>query len=172
VAVRQVSREGVEVIRFSPAFMVVLPLIALYLQTTLPVRFPRLALFDLPLLVTVFFAVSRRTQVAGTVTGCIIGLLQDAYTHQPLGIFGIAKSVVGFAASSIGAKVDVENPASRLILTFCFVLLHGAVYFWIGRGLAELPLIWSWWQQLGTAFLNSLVAVVLFHFLDKFKRRR
>jgi len=172
VAVRQVSREGIEVFQFHPVVVVLVPLIALYLQNTLPVRFPRFALFDLPLLVTVFFAVARRNQISGTVTGCLIGLVQDSFTHQPLGLFGIAKSVVGFAASSIGAKVDVENPGSRLILMFCFALLHNAVYMWVARGLAQLPLPWNWGERLGSALLNALVSIVLFHYLDKLKRRR
>ena len=172
MAVRQISREGVEVVRFHPVVVVVVSLLALWVQTTLPVRFPRFELFDLPLLVTIFFALARRTKVAGTVTGCIIGLAQDAFTHHPLGLFGIAKSAVGFAASSIGVKMDVENPASRLILTFIFALLHGIVFQWVGRGLVQLPVQWNAWQQLGSAMLNALLAVFLFHLLDRFKRSR
>ena len=172
LAVRTISREGVEVIRFNPVAMVMVLLLSLWLQTTLPVRFPRMAYFDLPLLATIFFSVARRNQIAGTVTGCLMGLLQDAFTHQPLGLFGIAKSVVGYAASSIGVKVDVENPASRLILTFGFGLLHGVIVQWVGRGLAQLPLHWGWSEEFGSALVNAMLAVVLFHFLDKLKQRR
>ena len=54
-------------------------------------RFHFFSLFDLPLLVVIFFAVARRSQVAGLVTGSVIGLLQDALTHQHIGIAGIAE---------------------------------------------------------------------------------
>lgn len=165
------SREGIEVHRFSLAVGIAVPVLALYLQASLPLRLSWFSLLDLPLLVTVFFAVARRNQILGTLTGTAIGLFQDALTSQPLGIFGIAKGVVGYAASSIGVKVDVENPGSRLIMVFGFYLLHRGIYQLVGRNMALLPLPWSWAHELGAALINALVAVITFHLLDKTKQR-
>ena len=107
------SREQFEVYRFSWLATVLVPLVALLLQAYLPLRIPFFDVFDLPLLVTIYFAVARRSQVSGMATGCIIGLIQDSLTHRPLGLYGIAKTAVGYAASSVGLRNDVDNPGSR-----------------------------------------------------------
>ncbi|HSB74976.1 MAG TPA: rod shape-determining protein MreD, partial [Terriglobales bacterium] len=99
------SREQIEVHRFSLPAAIFIPLLALFLQAYLPLRLHFFELFDLPLLVTIFLSVSRRNPATGLLTGCIIGLLQDSLTHQPIGIYGIAKTVVGYGASSLGVKL-------------------------------------------------------------------
>ena len=172
MARRSITREGIEVHRFSWVTTIAVPLLALFLQSTLPKQFPFFSIFDLPLLVTIFFAVARRNPIVGTLTGSLIGLFQDALTHQPLGLFGMAKTVVGYAASSIGVKVDVENPGSRLIMTFAFYLLQRGVYQLVAERMAQLPLDWRWGHELGAALANAMVAVVLFTLLDKTKQRK
>ena len=94
------SQDQIEVYRFSVGFTIVVPLIAVFLQAFIPLKVQFFSIFDLPLLVVIFFAVARRSQVAGLLTGSIIGLLQDSLTHQPIGVYGIAKTVVGYGASS------------------------------------------------------------------------
>jgi len=163
--------ERIEVYHFSLWVTVLVPLFALVLQAFLPIRLHFFSIFDLPLLVTIFFAVARRSQISGLMTGAIIGLLQDSLTHQPLGVYGISKSVVGYAASSVGAKIDVENPGSRLLLTFCFYILHQLIFFAVARGLVGTNLQWIWMHEIRGAIANSIVAVVLFYVLDRFKHQ-
>ena len=170
-AVVSTSREKFEVYRFSLWAAVLVPLGALVAQSFLPARFPFFALFDLPLLVTVFFAVARRSPATGLLTGATLGLMQDALAHQPIGIFGIAKTVVGYAASSLGARIDVEHPFSRFGLTFGFYLAHQAVYALVTRGLIGETMAWRWGHMLVAAFANAAVAVPLFALLDRFKQR-
>ena len=171
-AQRTLSREGIEVFRFSPVAAVLIPLLALFLQASLPLRFPFFAIFNLPLLVTIFFAVARRSPIAGTITGCLIGLAQDTltYQHQPIGLFGISNSVVGYLASSIGVKVDVENPGSRLLMTFGFYLLNRGIYQAV-RNMARQPLDFNWGHELGAALVNAVLAVGFFMLLDRYKQR-
>ena len=109
------SGEQVEVYRFSIPVTIGVPLVALFLQAWLPLHIHFFSVFDLPLLVTIFFAMARRSQVAGLLTGGIIGLLQDSLTHQPIGVYGIAKTIVGYGASSLGIKLDVENAGARFL---------------------------------------------------------
>ncbi len=165
------SREQVEVYRFSAAATIVISLIAVFLQAFIPLRLHFFSIFDLPLLVVIFFAVARRSQVSGMLTGAIIGLLQDSLTHQPIGIYGIAMTVVGHGASSLGVKIDVENAGSRFLVTLFFYIVHEVVYFTVARGLVGLTLQWSWPHELGSALANAIVAVPLFALLDKFKQR-
>jgi rod shape-determining protein MreD len=157
------SREQIEVYRFSWVATILIPAAAFLLQWSLPVRMPFFAVFDLPLLLTIFFAVARRNQVSGMMTGAVLGIIQDSLTHQPIGLYGIAKTVVGYASSSLGVRLDVENPGSRLLMTFGF--------FTVARGLVDLPMEWRWGHALGAALANSLLAVVLFTILDRFKAR-
>src|SRR5208337_3034647 len=112
------SREQAEVYRFSWLVSLSLPLLLVGLQALVPVRLHFFRIFDFGLLLTIFFAVSRRSQVSGLLTGAAIGLLQDCLTHTPFGVFGIAKTLVGYGASSIGIRIDVENPGSRFLLAF------------------------------------------------------
>jgi rod shape-determining protein MreD len=174
VPITYTSGEQVEVYRFSIPVTVGVPLLALFAQAFLPLRFPRFAVyFDLPLLVTIFFAMARRNPIAGLFTGAAIGLAQDmlmAGTH-PIGIYGIAKTVVGYGASSLGVKLDVENAGARFLVTLGFYFIHSAVYFTVARGLVNMTQNWSWLHGILAGLANATLGVVLFFLLDKFKQR-
>jgi rod shape-determining protein MreD len=171
VPVTYTSGDQVEVYRFNWAVALGVPLIAVFLQAFLPLRFHFFSTFDLALLVTIFFAVARRDPVSGLITGALIGLLQDSLTHHPIGLYGIAKTVVGYGASSLGAKIDAENMGARFLLTLFFYIVHEIVYFAVARGMVSLTLEWSWPHELGRALANALLAIALFAILDRFKRR-
>lgn len=164
------SREEIEVHKFSLLATIGIPLLAIFCQAYLPSHISFLKLFDIPLIVTVFFAVSRRNQLAGMFTGCAIGLAQDALTHLPIGIYGISKTIVGYAASSIGVKVDVDNPGSRFLMMFFFTFLHDGVYAILSRQLLHLPTDWRFLHELSVALANSILAVLLFTVMDRAKQ--
>jgi rod shape-determining protein MreD len=165
------SRRELEQHSFPPAVAILVPLSAIVLQALLPRPFPKLSILDLPLIVTVFFAVSRRNPVAGTLTGASIGLLQDALTNQPIGVNGMAKSVIGYIAASIGVQVDVENMTTRILINFVFFLLNSFLLFLINRrllGLTEVHI--QWVHELIRAGINTALALPVFFLLDHTKR--
>lgn len=172
VPITYTSGEQVEVYRFSIPVTIGVPLLALFLQAFIPLRFPRFAVyFDLPLLVTIFFAMARRSPIAGLFTGAFIGLAQDMLGHNPIGIYGIAKTVVGYGASSLGVKLDVENAGARLLVTLGFYLVHSAVYFTVARALVNMTQHWNWVSGIVAGFANAVLGVMLYWVLDKFKQR-
>jgi rod shape-determining protein MreD len=171
VPITYTSGDQVEVYRFSLPVALLVPLAAIFLQVFLPLRLRFFSIFDLPLLVTIFFAVARRSQVAGLLTGALIGLVQDSLTHQPIGVYGIAKTVVGYGASSLGAKLDVENLGARFLVTLFFSVVHEVVYFVVARGLVGLTLAWSWSHELSSALANALLAAPIYFLLDRLKQR-
>ena len=165
------SREEIEVHKFSAFATIGIPLLAIFFQSYVPATLHFLQIFDIPLIVTVFFAVARRNPIAGTLTGCVIGLVQDGLTGLPLGMFGIAKSIIGYMASSIGMKIDVDNPGSRFLITFGFTLAHNLVYFLVGTYMVRIATEWHTTHELGRALANALLAVVLFAVMDRAKKR-
>ena len=166
------SGEQVEVYRFSIPVTIGVPLLALFVQAFIPLRFPRFAVYvDLPLLVTIFFAMARRSPAAGLFTGAIIGLAQDMLGHNKIGLYGIAKTIVGYGASSLGVKLDVENAGARFLVTLGFYLVHSAVYFTVARGMVNMTQTWSWWHGILAGLANAVLGVMLYFVLDRFKQR-
>jgi rod shape-determining protein MreD len=156
---------------FPLALYVVIPAVALVLQSLVSLHFPPFAMLDLPLIVVIYFAMTRRSPAASTIGGAVMGIAQDALTRQPLGVFGIAKAVIGYVAGSLGVRIDTDNHGTRLLLTFFFVLLHNAIDWVLVRHLLAEPMVWIWWRELLRAVINSLVAVVIFALLDRARSR-
>ncbi|HEX5236026.1 MAG TPA: rod shape-determining protein MreD [Silvibacterium sp.] len=165
------TRREVETQSFPLAVYIVVPLLALGLQSFVSLHFSNFVIFDLPLLVVIYFAMTLRTPVAATFGGAFLGLAQDALTHQPLGVFGIAKAFIGYLAASLGVRIDTENLGTRLVLTFVFVLLNDAIDWVLMRHMLGEPLPWGWLHQLSRAIVNTLFAIIFFALLDRLKSR-
>ncbi len=164
------SRRELDEHSFHPAVTVLVPIAFILLQALLPKPFPKLAILDLPLIATIFFAVSRRSPIAGTITGTVIGLLQDALTNQPLGVNGMAKAVIGYLAASIGFRVDVESVTTRAAMAFGFCLLQSVLLYLIERrllGMHGIQVLWL--HELLRAVVNTVVAIPVFYVLDRTK---
>ena len=165
------SRRELDQYRFHPAVTLLAPLACVLLQVELPKLWPYFAILDLPLIAVIFFAVARRSPIAGTFTGAAIGLLQDALSNQPIGVNGMAKCVIGYAAASIGVKVDVENIGTRALMNFGFSLLQSVLLFLIQRRLLGLPdahLLWV--HELIRAAVDMAISLPVFLLLDRGKR--
>jgi rod shape-determining protein MreD len=164
-------RRDLEIRRYPLLVYALVPLAALVLQAWLPRVLGRYAWFDLPLVITVYFALGRRSPIQGTIMGAAMGLFEDALSNHAIGVNGIAKTVVGFLAASVGVRIDVENHTIRLILNFLLSLLSSAIFVFIYRILLGLDLQWSWITELLKAVGNSIIALVLFPLLDRLQIR-
>ena len=167
------SRRELEQYHFHPAVTLLAPLICVLVGAILPRVWPRLEILDLPLIATVFFAVSRRSPVAGAVTGTLIGLVQDSLTDQPFGVYGIAKAIIGYIGASVSFAVDVENILNRLLINFLASLLQSVILYVIRRrllgiGTEHLQPVYA----LARAGANTAVALPIFMLLDRFKQIR
>jgi rod shape-determining protein MreD len=160
-------RRDMEIRRYPILVYGLVPLAALVLQAWLPRALGAYAWFDLPLIVTVYFALGRRSPIQGTLMGAAIGLFEDALTHHAIGVNGIAKTAAGFLAASVGVRIDVENHTIRLALNFLLSLLSSVLVVFVSRFLLGLDLEWQWLTVLYTAIGNSVVAVLLFPLLDR-----
>ena len=165
-------RRDLQIRRYPLLVYTLVPLAALVLQAWLPRVAGRYAWFDLPLVVTVYFALGRRSPIQGTLMGAALGLFEDALSGHAIGVNGIAKTVVGFLAASVGVRIDVEDHTIRLILNFLLSLLSSAIFVFVYRILLGLDLEWRWFTELLTAVGNSVIAVVLFPLLDRLQDQR
>jgi rod shape-determining protein MreD len=165
------SRRDLEIHRYPAPLYVIAPVIALVVQALMPRVLGRFAYFDLPLVVTVYFALGRRSPIQGMFMGGFLGVFEDALTHHAIGINGIAKTVAGYLAASVGIRIDVQNTAIRLALNFVLSLLCSGIVVFVHRVLLGLELHWNWLAMLFEAIGNSIVALFVFPLLDRFQIR-
>src|ERR1035438_8550899 len=168
-----VDRDLVAVYEFSWPAIIFIPLVAVLIQIFVLGKIPFLAAISLPFMVTIFFAVARRNPISGCLTGCAIGLMQDLFAgpSHPLGMYGIALTIIGYLASSLGLKIDVENPGSRFIITYLFFVAHQGIYYGVAHGLLGQVQQWSWSHVAISALANAVIGIFVFKFLDRFKQR-
>jgi rod shape-determining protein MreD len=157
--------------QFRAWVLILVPFGALVFQAYVPLFYPPLAYLDLTLLVTIYFAMMRHSPVNGIIVGCSMGLAQDALAHNPLGMYGIAKTLVGFFAASIGVRIDVSQPFVRLLACVTFYMFHQFLFWLISRALLEKLIDFDWRQTLILSGFNAVVGLALFHFLDKLKEK-
>lgn len=165
------SQANIEVHKFYSGTILLTAFLSLVLQAFLHKYGRWSELLDLPLLVTIYFGVSRRNPVTGMLLGAAIGLLQDALGHDsPIGMYGIAKTCVGYVASSVGARIDTEHPVSRFGLVFLLFHFHQAVLAITQRMLLNRPAAFFTPRLLLDSLVSAAVAVVLFALLDRLRR--
>src|SRR5205085_1088881 len=121
--------------------------------------FQFLTYLDLPLLVTVYFALMRRSAIAGTFLGAFIGLAQDSLSKNPLGMYGIVKTLVGYFAASVGLRFDVDHPFIRLLLGFFFFFFHQFFSWVLARALLGQQVDFDLQRTLVVGILNAFVAL-------------
>src|ERR1700722_13481671 len=162
--------QHIEVHKFHAGVVTGSVVLALVIEAFLLVHFRSADLLELPLLVTIYFGLSRRNPSAGLLLGMVIGLAQDSLSHTPIGLYGIAKTVVGFVASSIGARIDVEHPISRFALTLVFFHLHNVVFVLTKRLVLAQHEPFMTTKLVFASLVNAGVAVILFPLLDRFRK--
>jgi rod shape-determining protein MreD len=166
----RMAESHIEVHKFRGGSILISMILALLLQAFLPVYIPKANILDLPLLITIYFGLSRRNPSTGLLLGTIIGLLQDSLSKTPLGLFGIAKTIIGYLASSIGARLDTEHPLARLALTAAFFVVHQGIVVLIQKLLLAQPQPLFTTRLLIACLVNSLLGVLLYHLLDRFRK--
>lgn len=168
----RMGESHIEVHKFRAGAIVIATLLALVIQAWFPLHVAKAAMLDLPLLVTIYFGLSRRNPSTGLLLGMVIGLLQDSLSGPtvPLGLYGIAKTIIGYLASSIGARLDTEHPAARFALTAVFFVAHQGLITLTRRILLAQPESWFNMHLALGALVNGVVAVFLFLLLDRLRR--
>lgn len=166
------SRRDLEIHTYPLFLYLVVTVLALVLQVMLPRLVGENHIwFDIPLVITVYFALGRRSPIQGMIIGGFLGIAQDAMTSHAIGINGVAKTLAGYLAASVGVRIDVQNAIVRVLLIFTLSLLASATYIFIYRGLLGIEFELNWMSSLFQAIGNSIIAILLFPLLDRFQVR-
>lgn len=155
--------------RLRPWVAIAVVIGALLLQAYLPQFLSYANLIDLPLLVTVYLALLRRSPIGGLSIGVAVGLAQDSLSLGPIGLYGILKTIVGYICSSLTLVIAVESLVTRVVLVWAFYLMHQGLFWVMQRVLLVYAVEFAWQRTLLLAFINAAVALVLFRFLDRFR---
>jgi rod shape-determining protein MreD len=140
--------------------------IALALQTTLAGLVIRgTAALDLVLIVVVYIALTSGP-VTGLLAGTVGGLVQDALSSGIIGIGGLAKTVVGFAAGVVGTQFIVTAPLPRFLVYVAGTVLHAALFMGLYTllDLRQFPSPYA--AVAGQAIGNGFLGVVGFQVIE------
>lgn len=170
MSARSYSEPHIEVHKFYAGAVIGVAFLALVSQAFLNEYSGKGEFLELPLLVTLYFGLSRRNPSTGLLLGMMIGILQDAVSHKPIGLYGIAKTLVGYLASTVGARIDVEHPVSRFTFTLVFFHFHQVVLATTQRVLLARPVTFFSMKLLLASVVNAIVAVFLFPLLDRLRK--
>lgn len=159
-----------EVYRFSLVAVSIATFLALALQSYLPLYLPSVNLVDLPLLIVIYIALTRRDPVAALLAGAIIGMAQDSLTRGPIGLLGAVKTVVGYVTSAASEHLDTESSGIRFV-TICITSgLHFVLFYLLGAILLGQLIDWNIDERLAGIVVNALVGVIIFKVLDRFRK--
>ena len=81
------------------------------------------------------------------------------------------KTVAGYLAASMGARVDVDNHLIRVVLTLVLSLLSSVIFLFVARFMLGLEFEYRWIAEVIKAVANAAIALVLFPMLDRMQVR-
>lgn len=122
---------------------------------------------DLLLIVLIWLG-QREGQFVGTIGGFFIGLIQDIFETQFLGLSSLCKSIAGFIAGRM--KTKEREPNLINIGTFIFIigLLHNIIYYSIrllGSGYGFLIILFRF--ILPETFYTLVFGLIIFSLLPQ-----
>jgi rod shape-determining protein MreD len=159
----------VEAFRVRSATLWATILVALLLQTFLPLKIPLAGLMDFPLLVTVYFTLVRQNKIFGIALGTGLGLMQDALSHGYVGMFGMAKALVGYLAAFAAIRFNVESLFARSVVTASLILLHNLCMAGLQHALLDSPPAFMALDLASAVLVNVALSLIVFPVLDRFR---
>jgi rod shape-determining protein MreD len=161
--------------RFHFVNLAIITLFAILSRVYLQRLIPNTSFLELPLLLTIYFSLSRRSPVASLLFGMVVGLIEDSlapYRLNPIGMNGLCKTLVGYFAASVSLRFDVEHVLLRFVLSFLFYFFNTFLYWVMRRAMLAQNVPFDVMDTLIYGALNAAVAVPLFLMLDRLKLSR
>jgi rod shape-determining protein MreD len=140
--------------------------LAVALQTTLARFFVRGAVAVDLVVVAVVYVALVAGPVTGLLAGAAAGLAQDMLVGTMVGVGGLAKTVIGFVAGSIGTQFIVAQPLSRFVVFFVATVAHAVVFMGLYAVLNLRQFGPPYAAVLGQAVGNAVIGVVAFQLAE------
>ena len=120
--------------RFQVVALVAITLIAIIGKFYLPRLVPHTEWLELPLLLTIYFGLMRRSQMQRCSSERSSDWRRIRFHRpiSPIGMYGITKTLVGYFAASVSLRFECRNSGIRVDLCFFFYFFH-AFFYWIMR---------------------------------------
>lgn len=157
--------------RYSWVVVALFLLVSVFVQAKLPLWVPFLSRLDLPLIIVIYFGLSQREPIRGLGIGMVAGLLQDGLSHGPLGMNGLTKTVIGFLASSVSGRVEVDFAPLRIAALLSFSVLNLLAFVILEKLFYADRFSWSNFHFLHSPLLNAAVGFPIFLLADRFRRK-
>lgn len=130
---------------------------------------------DFPLLIVAYLSVFNGP-IRGSVTGFLVGIIQDLFNPAFLGLNALTKSITGYVLGVAGAKTEPESSVFLFALLGGAALAHDFVYllFFTGLSLGTFFITWvtvSIPSALYTAIIGVLVHQIVGFTLGEVVRR-
>jgi rod shape-determining protein MreD len=106
--------------------------LAVLLQSVLRQIWPPLVHIDLPLIVTVYFALQRDVLQA-MIVGTIAGVATGALSGDLLGAYGFSKTLTAYIIATLATRVMLDNPLVRIPVLAGAALFDAAIYVFLHR---------------------------------------
>ena len=164
-------RPKIEIYQVNPVFIVLLAVFTLALQSFLPLHIQFFRLLDLPLLVVIYFSLTRRNPIKGIFVGSLIGLAQDALSRGPIGMAGMVKTVIGFVTTLFSVRFDTDSRFFRFAISFFCYWLNYVLLLLLSFLIMRFPIPFEGLSRLLASLVNSAIGVLLFSLLDRFRRQ-
>ncbi len=157
--------------RFQVVALAAITLISIIGKFYLPRLIPHTEWLELPLLLTIYFGLMRHSPIASLFFGAFVGLAEDSLSpaNIPIGMYGITKTLVGYFASSVSQRFNVESSLIRMVLCFFFFCFHAFFYWLMRRALLGQIIPFDPEDVFVHGALNSVVALPLFLILDRLR---
>lgn len=140
--------------------------VALALQTTLTRLVPDSRVTVDFVLVVVVYAALVAGPVTGLLAGTFAGLVQDALSSGVVGIGGLAKTIVGYAAGTIGTQFIVARPLPRFVVFFAASIAHAVIFIGLHEVLGAREFGLPYAVETTRALGNALIGVAAFQVGD------
>jgi rod shape-determining protein MreD len=142
-------------------------LVTVFLAVTLQVTLARFTVggrwvFDL-VLVGVVYASLQWGRVAGMIAGTIGGLTQDLLSGGVVGVGGLAKTLVGFAAGTVGTQFVLVKPRARMLIVAVASIGHRLIMILTASIITQQWPGLPWRAILVETLINALAGLLVFH---------
>jgi len=146
-------------------------IVSVLVQSKLPLWVAQASWLDLPLLVTIYFGLSYRDSIRGMSIGVIAGLLHDTLSHGPIGMNGMTKTLIGFFASSVSGRIEVDHAVIRVTALVLFSVVNLGLFAALEKLFFASRFSWAHYHFVFTPLLNVAVGFPVFLLGDRLRKK-